>query len=299
MGITKRLRNRRWLLAALLLVPGLPASVYAARHLVSVGGQPDGSIVVPTGQTLTPAGVHIDVNDRPLGMVVSPAGTELAVVTGSNFSARALHIIDLSDQGAEADDRHRQQLRRRRLQPGRKPDLRRRQHQQQRGASSRAPRTARLPPRPRFRFPARRRAGLRVSPDGARLYVALNTANQVAVIDTAARAIVARVPVGELSLHHGRLGRRRKVYVSNWGGRVPGASDVTDGMFPIVVDPRTGIPVSGTVSVIDTATQHGDQDDRRRAAPDRHGAQPARRPRVRHQRQQRHGVGHRHARPTR
>ena len=56
MGITKKLRNRRWLLAALLLVPGLPASVYAARHLVSVGVQPDGSILVPIGQTLTPAG---------------------------------------------------------------------------------------------------------------------------------------------------------------------------------------------------------------------------------------------------
>src|SRR5262249_11920191 len=28
----------------------------------------------------------------------------------------------------------------------------------------------------------------------------------------------------------------------------------TDGMFPVVVDRRTGIPVSGTVSVIDTAS---------------------------------------------
>lgn len=84
MGIKRKLQDRRWLLAALLLVPGVPASVYAARHLVSVGVQPDGSIIVPTGLTLTPAGVHIDVDDRPLGMVVSPAGTELAAVTGSN-----------------------------------------------------------------------------------------------------------------------------------------------------------------------------------------------------------------------
>ncbi len=45
-----------------------------------------------------------------------------------------------------------------------------------------------------------------------------------------------------------------KVYVTNWGGRIPRASDFTDGMNPVVVDRRTGIPVSGTVSVIDTAS---------------------------------------------
>ena len=44
------------------------------------------------------------------------------------------------------------------------------------------------------------------------------------------------------------------MYVSNWGGKVPGPTDFTDGMFPVVVDRRTGIPVSGTVSVLDTAS---------------------------------------------
>src|SRR5262249_36928741 len=42
--------------------------------------------------------------------------------------------------------------------------------------------------------------------------------------------------------------------VSNWGGRVPGPGDVTDGQNPVVVDPRTGIPSTGTVSVLDTAS---------------------------------------------
>ncbi len=45
-----------------------------------------------------------------------------------------------------------------------------------------------------------------------------------------------------------------KAYVSNWGGRIPEPEDATDGMFPVAVDRRTGIPISGTVSVIDTAT---------------------------------------------
>src|SRR5262249_1526397 len=97
-------------------------------------------------------------------------------------------------------------------------------------------------------------SGLRVSHDGTRLYVALNTSNKVAVIDTAAHTIVTQVPVGELPYTTVISADGSKVYVSNWGGRVPGPTDVTDGMFPIVVGPRTGIRVSGTVSVIDTAT---------------------------------------------
>src|SRR4030095_625220 len=42
--------------------------------------------------------------------------------------------------------------------------------------------------------------------------------------------------------------------VRKWGAKIPGAGDTTDGMFPVAVDARTGIPVSGTVSVIETAT---------------------------------------------
>ena len=70
----------------------LAALALAAFALVSgrtAGVQPDGSILIPTGQTITPAGVHIEVTDRPLGMVRSPDGDLLAVVTGSNFAPRS------------------------------------------------------------------------------------------------------------------------------------------------------------------------------------------------------------------
>ena len=67
------------------------AAVVVAPRL---GRQPDGSFLIPTGQRLTPAGRHIEVNDRPLGMVLSPDGARLAVVTGSNFAPRALHLLD-------------------------------------------------------------------------------------------------------------------------------------------------------------------------------------------------------------
>jgi YVTN family beta-propeller protein len=78
--------------------------------------------------------------------------------------------------------------------------------------------------------------------------------NEVAVIDTATNTIVTRVGVGTYPYTTVVSADGSKVYVSNWGGRLPGPTDFTDGMFPVVVDPRTGIPVSGTVSVISTAT---------------------------------------------
>lgn len=90
------LRNRRVLLLSILvLVPALVGADSNFKHSLSIGVQRDASIIIPTGQALTPAGHHIEVNDRPLGMVLSPNGELLAVVTGSNFDPRALHIIDI------------------------------------------------------------------------------------------------------------------------------------------------------------------------------------------------------------
>ena len=84
------------LVAVLTIAAGISATAFAISHRAVVGEQPDGRILVPNGQTLTPAGTHIEVNERPLGMVVSPNGSLLAVVTGSNFNPRALHLIDLN-----------------------------------------------------------------------------------------------------------------------------------------------------------------------------------------------------------
>src|SRR5262249_55973418 len=90
-----RISHRVALWSSLLVATA--AAGFVARQLVVVGVQPDGStILVPNGQALTPAGVHLEVNDRPLGMVLDPSGSVLAVVTGSNFNPRALHLIDVT-----------------------------------------------------------------------------------------------------------------------------------------------------------------------------------------------------------
>ena len=107
---------------------------FAFRHHATVGVQPDGSILNPVGQWLTPAGTHIEVDDRPLGMVLSPNHQVLAVVTGSNFGPASAASHRREHQDAEADHRHRQQLCRRRVQSVRRQDLRRRRPEQRRQA---------------------------------------------------------------------------------------------------------------------------------------------------------------------
>ena len=75
----------------------------------------------------------------------------------------------------------------------------------------------------------------------ARILGDLFDENEVAVIDTATSAIVRRVPVGTYPYTTVMSADGSKVYVTNWGGKIPAPADFTDGMFPVVVDRRTGI----------------------------------------------------------
>ena len=59
--------SRRLLLWFSLIAVPLVVTGFAYRSRLTIGVQPDGSILVPNGQTLTPAGSHIEVSDRPLG----------------------------------------------------------------------------------------------------------------------------------------------------------------------------------------------------------------------------------------
>jgi len=228
-------------------------TVYAVHQRQVVGVQSDGRILVPNGQTLTPAGTHVAVNDRPLGMVVSHDGRLLAAVTGSNFNPRALHLIDVQARTLKqtiaiansfvgvafspADDR---------IYVGGGPSNDVKIFKATNGTFA-ADGTIPISGGPQP-------SGLTLNADGSRLYVALNLTHEVAVIDTVARRLLARVPVGIYPYTAVISSDGKKVYVSNWGGRVPGPTDFTDGQNPVIVDRRTGIPVTGTVSVLDAAT---------------------------------------------
>src|SRR5215467_8277858 len=178
----------------LIVTLGIGTTLLAVRHHL-VGVQQDGSILVPTGQTLTPAGTHIDVNDRPLGMAVSPNGNLLAVVTGSNFSARALHLIDIQSRTLKqtiaitnsfvgvafnpAGDT---------IYVGGGPSNDVKIFKATSGVFAAA---GTIPisggPQP---------SGLTLNADGSRLYVALNQTNEVGIIDTATLAVIKRVKAG-------------------------------------------------------------------------------------------------------
>jgi len=246
------MRSRRTVLWFSLLASATAAG-FGVRHFIVVGVQPNGVILVPTGQALTPAGAHIEVNDRPLGMVLNPAGNLLAVVTGSNFNPRGLHLIDLTTKAvmqtlaiansfvgiafSPVGDRIY-------VGGGASDDVKIFSSTPNGlfAADGSIPIAANSAP-----------SGLALTAGGERLYVALNLLHEVAVIDTATREIVTRIPVGTYPYTVLASADGSKVYVSNWGGKRPGADDFTDGMFPVVVDRRTGIPVSGTISVIDTS----------------------------------------------
>jgi len=230
------------ILVVLAVLATAAAAVIGTRR---IGIQHDGGILIPTGQKITPAGTHIEVSDRPLGMVRSPDGRMLAVATGSNFSPRSLHLIETEKNQAIqsipigdsfvgiAFDPTGTSLY---VGGGRDNDVKifeRHPDGAFRQAGS-------------IRIPGSAPSGLALSADGRKLYVALNLKHALASIDTATHEIV-EIPVGSYPY---TVALADKVYVTNWGGRRPGPRDRTDGAFPVVLDAR-GIPASGTVSVID------------------------------------------------
>ncbi len=97
-------------------------------------------------------------------------------------------------------------------------------------------------------------SGMVASADGRTLYVALNGANTLGVLDVASNKLVQQIPVGiaprQVALVGGRL------FVSNEGGRPATAADFTNltDNTPVVADRVTGAATSGTVSVVDVKT---------------------------------------------
>lgn len=235
-----------------LLGVGVVAAVLISQPIWKriVGRQPDGTYLLPTGQTVRAFGKIIEVNDRPLGIAMSPDGRTAAVVTGSNFAPRALHLVDLASAklnqtlpladsftGVTFDSAGNT------LYVG--------------GGSSNAvhifSRTGEEPfsSAGSIPLPGSAPSGLALSPDGKYLFVACNLKHAVARIELATKKIdfwtTGSYPY-TVAIAKGKL------FVSNWGGRRPLPTDTTDGIHPVVVDKRTGIPSSGTVSVFDLAT---------------------------------------------
>lgn len=92
------------------------------------------------------------------------------------------------------------------------------------------------------------------SADGSKLYLALNANNTLGVIDTRTNTLLREIPVGNAPRQVVVVGDT--AFVSNEGGRPAKPGDVKNltADTPVVADKVTGAASTGTVSVVDLAT---------------------------------------------
>ena len=97
--------------------------------------------------------------------------------------------------------------------------------------------------------------GVAVSPDGTKAYVCLSIPNQLGAVDLSTGTVSLQINVGIAPWDVVLSPDGNTAYVSDWGGRLPLAGDLTatSGGTPVVVDSR-GVGASGAVSFVDLAT---------------------------------------------
>jgi YVTN family beta-propeller protein len=265
--VPKKIKVRLLVLATVPVVAVAAAGVAQANgfwsHTAQVGKQPNGSVLVPTNQVITPAGQQIMMNGtRPNAVAISPDGKTAAFLatgslvttvdlgtgkvkqllnpngggrggaapTGIVYSADGRHLY-ASDTGGFVLD----------------ADV---------AADGTLTQHALLSlPTPSVGWGSAFPEGLALSPDGSKLYVALSRSNALGVIDLATQQVVAQIPVGNAPW--GVAVDGQNVYVTNEGGRKAQPGDVTNGSSGtnIVADPASGGATTGTVSVVDTAAR--------------------------------------------
>jgi YVTN family beta-propeller protein len=95
--------------------------------------------------------------------------------------------------------------------------------------------------------------GIAVSPDGKRLYITLSKRNAVTVIDVASETLIATVPVGVAPFRIVVSPDGKTVCVANRGGRHPGKGDAAapSAGTALRVDPKTDAALHGSISFID------------------------------------------------
>jgi len=243
--------------------------------------------LLPNGWTLTPTGQQIPVSDLPMNMVLSKDGRYLLVTTNGNGD-QTVNIID-TQRGESVQNIV---VKKSWLGLEFAPDGKRffvsggddnevlifdfvagkateagklnLGSEAYHAMNDRARAEARRKGAGEYAFPA----GLSVTPDGKRLYVAENLSNKVAVIDLATKQVITKIEVGSYPYDCLVAPDGKRVYVSNWGARNVGVIEtatnqvigtIATGDHPNDLEiTRNGKTLyvananSNTVSVIDT-----------------------------------------------
>ncbi len=227
---TMRLHYRSLLLVLVVLLP------IACTKKTELPGSFPGGTRLPNRWVLTPAGKQIDVGDLPLNMVISPDGRLLAV-TNNGFGRQFVSLIDLrtdsvvqelpvekafygvafSPRGDRlyASGGGDSQVLLWRIDGNRAVDKDSISLKGKRWAGKVFP------------------AGLALSPDGARLYVAGNQDSSLIVVDVLKKRVIDRLTLGNFPYDVRVSPDGKKAFVSLWGaGRVS------------VIDLESGRPVA-------------------------------------------------------
>lgn len=217
-----------------------------------VGPQPDGSILVPTNQLLRPAGFQIQFSGRPVDLAISPNEQFLAVL-----NMNSLEIIRTYDRTI---------LQRLKIEKGASYNGITFSNEGDKIFVSQARDKIFIAQKdengvftwkdnitfekPKFGgYPVP--GGIVLDEENEKLYVTLNRSNSLAVVNLVNKTI-KEIPVGVAPYELVKYSSM-KAYVSNWGGRQPreGENKYQTSKSDILIDPKTGIANSGSVSVVD------------------------------------------------
>ena len=226
-----------------------------------VGEEVNGRLLLPDDQWISPIGQRVEFGDQDaVGGAISPDGTKFATASGDGGTGEGLRIVDLTSGKAiqsltavngtggilyspdgktlwvsELKDVLRFEV-------GSEGTIADPTSPVKIPLSSSAPSGALAD-------------GLALSPDGSKLYVALNGNNALGVIETSTNTLVREIPVGNAPREVVIAGTR--AFVSDQGGRRPVPGDTTNASdgTAIVSDPSTGAATTGSVSVVDLPSE--------------------------------------------